>query len=256
MDSDNNCTLYPAQGYQIFRNVLSHSWLQSTRDAAESVIQHYRENGPFGRENDVSLGELAQSRPQRNPGVDGSKWINEPFIIGDLLTQDGHFVSLLAEQALWSIAARLLATEIGQVIFHYSNLTRKPAGIGPSIVWHRDAENTYFCPNNDRLLRLLIPLQGMSRENGGTAVVPGSHLDTKIDKTTLDEHTVIHPELAAGDVLAIHSQLLHGGAPNRSHRERDVLIMQFGVAGATFRHQEVLELGALHPRGTFMQLLK
>ena len=244
---------YLILGYQVFNAALPKTWLTQAHAAAASAIQRYRETEPVTHANGVSLGEFAQASPHRNPGVDGSAFLNEPYIIGDLLAVDRRFGPLLSEPALWSIAASLLDVELRHVVFHYSNLTRKPAGIGPSISWHRDAETTYFCPDDDRFLRLLIPLQGMSQENGGTAVMPGSHLN-KIEKNELDGSAVIYPSLAAGDVLAIHPQLLHGGEPNRSSKERDVLIVQFGVSGAGFRYQETMELGSLHTRDTFIAL--
>lgn len=249
-----NTARYPAHGFQVFRHALSPSWLQRARDAVASIIRQYRANEPLAQQNGVSLGEFALAKPERNPGIDGSKLINEPFIIGDMLALDRRFVSLLSEEPLWSIAANLLDTQAGNIVFHYANLTRKPAGTGPAISWHRDNENTFFCPEDDSFLRLLIPLQGMSQENGGTAVVPGSHLDDSMDKNTLDKDAIVHPDVEAGDVLAIHPRLLHGGTPNRSHRERDVVIVQFGIAGARFRFQEALEMGALHTRDTFSEL--
>ncbi|MPS47954.1 phytanoyl-CoA dioxygenase family protein [Methylobacillus sp.] len=249
-----NTACYSTHGFQVFRRVLSPSWLQCTRDAVASIIRQYRTNAPLAQRNGVSLGEFSLAKPERNPGIDGSKLIHEPYIIGDMLTLDRRFVSLLSEYPLWSIAANLLETQAGNIIFHYANLTRKPAGIGPAISWHRDNENTYFCPEGDDFLRLLIPLQDMSQENGGTAVVPGSHLNHSMDKHTLDKDAIAHPDVEAGDVLAIHPCLLHGGSPNRSDRERDVIIVQFGIAGARFRFQEELETGALHTRATFIAL--
>ena len=248
-----NSSPYLVHGYQVFNSALSKTWLTQAHAAAASAIQRYREAEPVTHANGVSLGEFAQASPHRNPGVDGSAFLNEPYIIGNLLAADRRFGPLLSEPALWSIAANLLDVELGRVVFHYSNLTRKPAGIGPSVNWHRDGENTYFCPDDDRFLRLLIPLQDMSQENGGTAVMPGSHLN-KIGENKPDSNAVIHPCLTTGDVLAIHPQLLHGGEPNRSGKERDVLIVQFGVSSAGFRYQEVLETGSLHTLDTFIAL--
>lgn len=54
--------------------------------------------------------------------------------------------------------------------------------------------------------------------------------------------------------MTIHPQLLHGSAPNRSSKKRDVLIVQLAVSGARFHHQEMLELGTLHARNSFIRL--
>lgn len=71
----------------------------------------------------------------------------------------------------------------------------------------------------------------MSVSNGGTALVPGSHLA----RDASSEHSVC-PEVPAGYGLAIHSALLHGGSPNRSEDARDALVVQFGHRASTLRH--------------------
>jgi hypothetical protein len=54
-----------------------------------------------------------------------------------------------------------------------------------------------------------------------------------------------------GDVLAIHSKLLHGSGPNRSSSERDVVVVQYGDVNATLRCQSDDEFLSLCDRRGF-----
>jgi ectoine hydroxylase-related dioxygenase (phytanoyl-CoA dioxygenase family) len=146
---------------------------------------------------------------------------------------DARFACIFSNPLLWKYAADLLECPVDEVIFHFANITRKPAGIGPAINWHRDANNKYIAPADHRIIRLLIPLQNMSETNGGTALLPGSHLDKEIT----DLAHAVYPWVMAGDVLAIHAEVLHGGSPNRSKEERDVMVLQFGVKASDFAHK-------------------
>jgi ectoine hydroxylase-related dioxygenase (phytanoyl-CoA dioxygenase family) len=139
---------------------------------------------------------------------------------------------LFSAPTLWLWAGKLLDCASEAVVFHLSNLTRKPAGNGPAIVWHRDARNTYCAAADHRTLRFLLPLQPMSAVNGGTEIVAGSHLPGAA-QTADDTHLICCPPVSPGDCLALHSEVLHGGAPNRGTSERDVIVIQFGVAGST-----------------------
>ena len=72
----------------------------------------------------------------------------------------------------------------------------------------------------------------MSARNGGTAVVPGSHI-----QTDTPVETALYPDVAPGSCLALHSATLHGGSPNRSEQERDVIVIQFGLCSSILRCQ-------------------
>ena len=79
----------------------------------------------------------------------------------------------------------------------------------------------------------MIPLDGMSVENAGIGVVPGSH--AIIDEEALsnrnldaDKVSAVYPKLRLGDVLVVHSRLVHGGGPNRGGRDRELMVVQFG----------------------------
>lgn len=223
---------FASHGYSVIPRLICEQELAFTRELVTDLVDRYRGSEPTALSVGVAISDVSRQHPQRNPDIEPDRWKLEPFIIGDLLALDSRFARLLSQQSIWTCVAELLECAPSDLRFHFCNLTRKPSEIGPAIGWHRDAENKYFASHDGRTLRLLIPLQFMSARNGGTAVVPGSHIqiDTPID-------AAFCPEVVPGACLALHSGTLHGGSPNRSEQERDVIVIQFGVCSSTLRYQ-------------------
>jgi hypothetical protein len=93
----------------------------------------------------------------------------------------------------------------------------------------REAGDPYYHLNS------LWLLDDFTRENGGTRLVPGSHLRTgKVPRAVADPASH-HPEeigivAPAGSALIFNAHLLHSGVSNRSQSSRRVLSCSF-VAG-------------------------
>lgn len=219
-----------SHGYEVSPPIVSDIELEYARRLVMRLLDRYRRGEEAVCSAGVNIADAGRRHPQRNPGVELEQWLHEPFIIGDLLAHELGFARFFAQQTLWDYVAELFNCAPSELLFHFSNLTRKPAEIGPAIGWHRDAENTYFASQDGRTIRLLIPLQHMSAQNGGTAVVPYSHLHANADS-----QTALCPEVPTGSCLALHSATLHGGTPNRSGLERDVIVLQFGLASSPLR---------------------
>lgn len=177
---------------------------------------------------------LSGLKESRNPGVSAEAMGAEPFLLPCLPAVSEVFTEMMRQDNLWDIAAEVLQTQ--DVVYHFSNITRKPPRIGPNMTWHRDFPNQYLCPKNSRhCFRLLIPLEAMDLENGCTLALAGSHLVTdelaaqeERRRDFVTENAV--PLIAeAGDAYAIDSKVVHGGTENRSDRNRNLLVIQFGV---------------------------
>ncbi|MBK0391855.1 phytanoyl-CoA dioxygenase family protein [Ramlibacter algicola] len=235
-------------GYCVVERVLDPTHVELARAAAADLTARHRSGDDDVRAASVSIGDDARRRPARNPGVDPQAWRDEPYIVGDLLALDERFLRVLSQEALWRAAARLLRCNDDEVRFHFCNLTRKPAGVGPGLAWHRDAENTYMAPADGRMLRLLVALQATDERNGATRVVARSHRHAD---SRPPEPSGPCPALVAGDALAVHPRVLHGGDPNRSAHDRELLVVQFGVAGLDMRCV-ALERLSLSPRAAFL----
>lgn len=224
------------EGFQVIHDLLVPQEVAFARMLVTELIRRYRADEAAVRCRAISVAEVTCQHPERNLGVQANGWESEPFIIGDLVALDPRFSVIFAKDKLWRCAAQLLACPLNEVVFHMSNLTRKPSGVGPAIGRHRDAGNAYFSATDDRTIRMLFPLQAMSDANGGTVVWPGSHLPA-VHGSALDPLGAICPAVAPGSALALHAKVLHGGAPNRSQVERDVIVLQFGVRSSPLLHQ-------------------
>jgi ectoine hydroxylase-related dioxygenase (phytanoyl-CoA dioxygenase family) len=221
-------------GYEVVPHILSSDELALAAQIIQNLIERHRTSDASMLATSVSIADVTRQYPDRNPGVVAVSVEKEPYIIGDLIELDARFGCLLANAALWQLAARCLACAFDEVVYHFANITRKPPGVGPAVGWHRDAENRYFASSDDRTVRILLPIQAMSEANGGTAVVPQSHLDAAGNNVTPPQD-IVHPTVEAGAALVIHAKLLHGGQPNRSDSERDIIVVQFGVSTSSQR---------------------
>lgn len=182
---------------------------------------------------------LSVLKEHRNPGIAPERLADIPFLLSGLPVLSEALAALILHPPLWQAAAEILESDA--VIYHFSNVTRKPPHIGPNIAWHRDYPNEFICPRrSDHFFRILIPLEPMDESNGCTLVLPGTHHLT-------DEAALTQPKeadysqaapliLQPGDAAAIHPKLLHGGRENRSERERNLIVLQFGHPTDDYLH--------------------
>lgn len=93
--------------------------------------------------------------------------------------------------------------------------------------WHEPVEpGGYFVCNAAWML------DDFSSKNGGTRIVPGSHLRRQRPQDAMDDRDADHPEQInmtgkAGSVIIFNSHLWHGGATNRSRAPRHVVLSYF-----------------------------
>lgn len=220
-------------GYRIFPQLFLPSEIERLRMAFDEICRTVRPDSPLWGMS-CSLTALNE---HRNPGVLPREIEQVPFIVGGLPALSPVFASFLLQEPLWAAAQECLGSK--EIVYHFSNVTRKPARIGPNFSWHRDYGNAYLSPTDSgKFFRALIPFEPMDEENGCTMGLPGTHLVT--DEVALAErpkkaddlqgHEGIIPFiLQPGDLLAIHSKLVHGGKENRSSRERNLMVVQFGI---------------------------
>ena len=98
---------------------------------------------------------------------------------------------------------------------------------------------------------VLIMLNGMSKENGGTLIVPGSHLFGRHPDKILDKDiTTISAEGPPGCAIITDGRLWHGTGANITQKNRLALLITF--CGPQFRPQENFTLGIR--KEVFLQL--
>ena len=101
--------------------------------------------------------------------------------------------------------------------------------------WHRGVrahptghlqDGRFICP----MIKVFYCMTNVGPEQGGFAVVPGSHRARfEIDLKRLDlpgQH--IFDDVCAGDVIIFNEALIHNGRPNPSQRTRKTIIMNLG----------------------------
>ncbi|MGS0896997.1 phytanoyl-CoA dioxygenase family protein [Burkholderia stagnalis] len=232
---------FAADGFAVVPALFDRAELAYLGQLVNDVVDRHRQRDEKVLADAVSVRQACGAAPQRDLGGAPDRWATEPYIIGNLIAHEPRFALLLARPALWHTASRFLQCDRSDVVFHFSNITRKPSMADTAINWHRDAGNRYFSTEDDRTLRVLIPLQPMSADNGGTRIVPGSHVCER-----LATDAAVCPAVPAGAGLVLHSTVLHGGERNRSRRDRDVLIVQFGHGRSALRVRadEMLALAA------------
>jgi hypothetical protein len=220
-----------SQGFSVKENLWTEREVIFARELVGGLVTRYRSGVQKVVSSGISIASVTRQHPDRNSGVLPELWENEPYLIGDLIALDQRFATLFSALKIWQCAADLLECTLEEVVFHLSNITRKPAHIGPAIGWHRDAENTYHATEDGRTIRLLLPLQPMDSNNGGTAIYPYSHFE-RMEHLTQGAASIVVPSVKPGSGLALHANVLHGGAVNRGDTDRDVIILQFGTASS------------------------
>ena len=107
--------------------------------------------------------------------------------------------------------------------------------------------NQKIINNNDLISRpvvsnVLIMLNGMRKENGGTLIVPGSHLFGRHPNKELDKDIeTISAEGPPGCAIITDGRLWHGTGANVSKLDRLAILITF--CGPQFRPQENFTLG-------------
>ena len=154
-------------------------------------------------------------------------------------------------------AERLLE---GEVYHYHSKMIMKDAKVGGAWAWHQDYGYWY---QNGVLYPLLtsafIAVDPATRENGCLQVLKGSHQLGRIDHVLTGDQAgadlervaevqkrleTVYVEMAPGDVLFFHANLLHRSDQNKSDKPRWSMICCYNAA----RNDPYKE--AHHPRYT------
>ena len=159
------------------------------------------------------------------------------------------------------VVDRMEAMLGGEVYHYHSKLTAKEPEVGGAWEWHQDYGYWY---HNGCMLPLMasvmVALDHSTRENGCLQVIKGSHQLGRIDPGVLPGEQVgadpvrlaevlkrmplEYAELAPGDALFFHSNVLHRSDQNRSKNRRWTVLFCYNAA----RNDPYLEHH--HPRYT------
>ena len=146
------------------------------------------------------------------------------------------FGYLTRSEKLVGRAAQLMDSDAPVCHFH-SKLMQKEPKVGGAWEWHQDYgywyKNQFMFP--DQLLSVMVALTGANKENGCLQVIKGSHklgrvnhgfageqvgADMVMVNNALKTMELVYVELAPGDALFFHSNILHRSEANLSDHPR------------------------------------
>ena len=134
----------------------------------------------------------------------------------------------------------------GEVYHYHSKMIMKDARVGGAWAWHQDYGYWY---QNGVLFPLLtsafIAVDPATRENGCLQVIRGSHHAGRVEHVLtgdqagaemervnklLERQELVYVEMAPGDALYFHANLLHRSDQNRSDNPRWSMIVCYNAA--------------------------
>ncbi|MBL8344841.1 MAG: phytanoyl-CoA dioxygenase family protein [Rubrivivax sp.] len=156
--------------------------------------------------------------------------------------------------SVYGLAARsrrvvdTMESVLGGEVYHYhSKLTAKEPLEGGAWEWHQDYGYWYHngCPRPD-MGSVMVALDHATRENGCLQVLSGSHLVGRVEHGIVPGEQVgadpqrvawmlerlphVHVEMAPGDALFFHANVMHRSDANRSPNRRWTVLFCFNTA--------------------------
>ena len=196
--------------------------------SVDSVTDAVRRDGYAIIEQAANSASLARVKAELGPHVDETVHGAEDFWgyktkrFGALIAKSKAVQELLVNETILGVADRILLQFAASYWVNYTGVMYlSPEEKSQSL--HRDTNLWPFtnpCP--PLTLATMWAVSDFTRDNGGTLVVPGSHLweDGRQPKA----HEIAAVEMPAGSVLLYTGNVIHGGGANRSSGAR------FGVA--------------------------
>lgn len=217
---------YEADGYLVVEDCLSGDTLARVRKAAD-ILARDAENFSPGLKRHIQFErDYYQHQPQYNTDVDPAQIGSALRNVMELPMFDPVFAKLIVHDPLLDV----LEVLFGSSEFHFHNykmITKAPR-VSSVFRWHRDLP--YLQHTTPNLITAMLCLDPMTKANGATVVLPGTHRiphekvlasDVEIpqDKLPADaKHVTV--ECPAGSLVLFHVNIIHGGGPNRSEIPR------------------------------------
>ena len=204
-------------GYVVIEKTLSEERVAALLDKIYEIEGVYRETGEY------PYGLVANAHSKIDPNyfrIDNLPHIAECFF--DYLT-DSYLVGLAQE--IVGTHVRLLQSDAHIIRYPPEKMKRQHYGFHGG--WHaefgRTTNGLYHCP----FIKTLSNLTDLDEEDGGTAVIAGSHKLCGIQRQDIievalqDPEKLIHHVVApAGSTLLLFESLLHSGGLCASGKER------------------------------------
>lgn len=144
---------------------------------------------------------------------------------GALLARSPLVAGLVMHERILAIAEQSLLPWCERIALNLTQAIEIHPGALPQLP-HRD-QDMWAGPKGglEYLVNVMWPLDPFTRENGGTRLWPGSHLDPDIH--AYPEADAIVPRLMPGDALLFLGSTLHGGGGNISAAPRRGIVVSY-----------------------------
>ena len=218
---------YREQGYLVVPNVLTEAELEMVRGELLDLVD---KASAVTTNDDVY--DLEDSHTPAAPNV---RRIKNPEAVMPSVA------ALVRHPAMVEILTQLIGPGVR---FQTGKLNMKSAGDGSAVEWHQDW--AFYPHTNDDLLAVGIMLDDVDSTNGPLCVLPGSHRGVIHDhhangffcgaidpiENPIDFSSAVELTGSAGSMTFHHVRAVHGSAPNRSTRSRNLLLFQFAAVDA------------------------
>lgn len=212
---------YADTGVVLLRQVLAPEEVAQVRDASTAQIETDRS---FGFDDGLPADDILSRYPR----------IVHPHRRPD--SEVGRIaLRLMLDQRILGTVTELIGPALAaQSMFYF----KPPSARGQAL--HQD--NYYLRAHPETCVAAWVAIDDCDADNGGLAVVPGSHrievlcpedADPETSFTTITVHVpegieVVQTEMRAGDVLFFHGSVVHGSRPNTTaDRFRRSLIFHY-----------------------------
>ena len=175
----------------------------------------------------------AQTRAQLGPHIEAAPFGHDEFLgertkrLGGILRKSTAARELVTHPVVLRLAETVLLSYATNYQLNFSGVMHLAPGAEAQPL-HRDGD-LYPLSHLDiiTLMPTMWALSEFDAENGGTQIVPGSHLWPEERKALPEE--AVNAEMPAGSVLIYLGGTIHGGGTNRSNRARTGLALQYSL---------------------------
>lgn len=144
---------------------------------------------------------------------------------GALLGRSPQVAKLVMHERILAIVEQMLLPWCDRIALNLTQAIEIHPGALPQLP-HRD-QDMWGGPKGslEYLVNVMWPLDAFTRENGGTRLWPGSHIDPEV--LDMDEDEAVVPTVVPGDALLFLGSTLHGGGGNATMAPRRGIVASY-----------------------------
>ena len=244
--SETQKTQFWEDGFITIANAVTDEQLLKLKEVfSEWVEESRRHNGDFGETIDGRF--RFDVEPGHNKKTPGLRRVQSPEEVSEV------YNDTMRNSKMVDYVADLIGPSIR---FHHGKINSKLPGTATKVSFHQDF---LFQPmSNDDLITALLFLDEVTLDNGPLEVIPKTHkgplyshwhegvFTGSVSDEVFEEHkkNIYRCTGEAGSVCLMHSNLLHGSAPNISSKPRTLYI-------ATYYAEDAIELSQNHVPSKF-----